>query len=304
MRIIVYGFRGWMGRQFRRFLYSHEGDKDIEWIEGQARCHIYQQVHDELTEYKPDRVLSFVGMTRNKQTENIDSMETCDHTVLEQNLTSNLLAPLLLTHVCHELNIHFTYMGTGCLYKESSTPRTEEEPPDFIGSNYSIIKGTTQHLLNGWWKNKLLHLRPRVPILSYPNERNLITKLTTFQKVYDLQENSVSILSDLFPIMIDMIRKKQYGTYNFVNPGTISFREILLMYQTIVDPSFTWNSVSSMDELRKYGLIQGGRSEVKLDTSRLTSLYPTLPPIQESLPHILKEYHQVLNEISPSSDID
>ena len=48
----------------------------------------------------------------------------------------------------------------------------------------------------------------------------------------------MSVLDDLLPISIDMMKENMEGTYNFTNPGAISHNEILEMYRDIVDPTF------------------------------------------------------------------
>jgi UDP-glucose 4,6-dehydratase len=45
--------------------------------------------------------------------------------------------------------------------------------------------------------------------------------------------NSVSILSDLLPISIDMTKKERKGVYNFTNPGAASHNEVLALYKKV-----------------------------------------------------------------------
>ena len=91
-----------------------------------------------------------------------------------------------------------------------------------------------------------LNIRIRMPITSKSNQRNFITKITSYEKICSIP-NSMSVLDELIPIMIDMIFKKHTGTINMVNPGVISHNEILDMYKEIVDPDFTWETPKKLD---------------------------------------------------------
>lgn len=78
--------------------------------------------------------------------------------------------------------------------------------------------------------------------------------------------NSMTVLEDLLPIALDMLKNRRFGTWNFVNPGAISHDEILSMYRDIVDPSFTWENFS-LEEQRQ--ILRADRSNNTLDTERL-----------------------------------
>lgn len=52
----------------------------------------------------------------------------------------------------------------------------------------------------------------------------------------------MTVLDDIFPIMLDMMEKKKSGKYNMTNPGLITHNEMLEMYKEIVDPSKTWTN--------------------------------------------------------------
>lgn len=71
----------------------------------------------------------------------IDYLEYPDK--LQENLKDNLQAPLVLAKLCSDLNRHFTYLGTGCIFdfEEPEHPREQEvngfresDKPNFYGS--------------------------------------------------------------------------------------------------------------------------------------------------------------------------
>jgi len=125
-----------------------------------------------------------------------------------------------------------------------------------------------------------------MPITGEKNGRNFITKITTYQKVCSVP-NSMTVLPELLPIVLDMMRNKTTGTMNLTNPGLISHNEILEMYKEIVDPNFTWNNFSQ-EEQRK--ILAADRSNNFLDTTRLQTMYPFILNIKESVRNCLINY--------------
>ena len=56
--------------------------------------------------------------------------------------------------------------------------------------------------------------------------------------------NSMTVLDDLLPIIIQYAVNKKIGTINLTNPGVITHNEILEMYKEIVDANFSWLNFS------------------------------------------------------------
>jgi hypothetical protein len=131
-------------------------------------------------------------------------------------------------------------------------------------------------------EDNVLNVRIRMPITDEFNKRNFITKITTYDKVCSVP-NSMSVLNELIPFMIDMSMKKLKGTVNLTNPGLISHNEILEMYKEIVDPKFTWKNFNIEEQNE---ILASGRSNNFLETFRLESLYP-VKNIKDSIRDIL-----------------
>jgi hypothetical protein len=128
-----------------------------------------------------------------------------------------------------------------------------------------------------------LNLRIRMPITDEYNERNFITKITTYKKVCSIP-NSMTVLNELIPIMVDMASKWKTGTVNLTNPGLISHNEILEMYKDIVDPDFKWENFSVAEQNE---ILLSKRSNNFLDTVTLQSMYPNVKNIRESVKDML-----------------
>ena len=291
MKILVYGGKGWIGSQFVKLL----DDKKINYYVGESRADDTISLTNEINKINPTHVISFIGRTHGKIGEKVYS--TIDYLEEEgklvENIRDNLYSPLLLAEICNIRNIHYTYLGTGCIFKyDEEHPYGKEENgfdskslPNFFGSSYSIVKGFTDRIMQLYSANTL-NLRIRMPITNEKNPRNFITKIVNYEKICSVP-NSMTVLPDLLPVIIDMMKTGITGTINFTNPGLISHNEILEMYREIVDPEFTWQNFSQ-EEQRK--ILAADRSNNCLDTTSLEMLYPTIPHIKDSVRQIMVEY--------------
>ena len=294
MRILVYGHKGWIGQQFISIL---EGKKsECEYILATSRADNILEVKKELIQYQPTHVVSFIGRTHGvigeKAYTTIDYLEQSGK--LKENVCDNLYAPLSLALLCREQNIHYTYLGTGCIFsyvKENDIDNkntigfTEEDEPNFFGSGYSTVKGFTDRLMHQF-KDSVLNLRIRMPIIGEDNPRNFITKITTYEKICSIA-NSMTVLPELLPIILDMMREKVVGTMNLTNPGTISHNEILELYKEHVDPSFTWQNFTA-EEQRK--ILASERSNNLLNTAKLEAFAPQVRPIKQAVKELMMTY--------------
>ena len=290
MNILIYGHRGWIGEQFLNILKS----SNISFTLGQSRVENYETLLSEITLTKPTHIISFIGRTHgkinNKSYQTIDYLEQDGK--LFENVRDNLFSPILLAQISTQLNIHYTYLGTGCIFEyddnhlcEEVNGFKEEDKPNFTGSSYSIVKGFTDQLMKLYEKN-ILQLRIRMPITDGLSNRNFITKITTYEKICSIP-NSMTVLPELLPIIVDMMQNSITGTFNFTNPGLISHNEILQMYKEIVDNTFEWKNFTVEEQNE---IIDSKRSNNFLDTTKLQTLYPNVKNIKESVRDILISY--------------
>jgi len=283
MKVLIYGAEGWIGNQVVELL------KPIhEVVKGNVRAEDYKELEEEIIKVNPTHVMSFIGRTHgkigDKEYTTIDYLEQKGK--IRENVRDNLYSPLVLAIICSTLDIHFTYMGTGCIFEYDEThpfgkPEngfTEEDTPNFFGSGYSVVKGYTDKLMH-LFEDKVLNVRIRMPITSDYNSRNFITKIINYEKICSVP-NSMTFLPELLPLMIDMADKKITGTINLTNPGLISHNEILEMYKEIVDNNFTWKNFTIEEQNE---ILAAGRSNNYLDTSRLEKLYPQVKNIKDAV---------------------
>lgn len=275
MRWLVFGAKGWIGKQVVAILKKREGD---EIIETNVRADNAKEVDALLCESMPDRVMYLAGRTHGEGIDTIDYLELPGK--LKENVRDNLFAPLALAILCSRRGTHLSYLGTGCIFDRSadSDRFTESSAPNFYGSSYSIVKGYTD-LTMKLFDETVLNARIRMPITSAHHKRNFITKISTYEKVCSV-ENSMTFLDELLPLLVDMAEKRRAGTINLTNPGSISHDEILTLYKQIVDPSFEWKNFT-IDEQNK--ILLSKRSNNTLDASLLKSLYPNVMSIRDAV---------------------
>ena len=138
MKVLIYGHRGWIGKQFVEILKS----KKINFCLGKERAD--SNIENELDNFGPTHVVSFIGRTHgtynDKEYTTIDYLEQKGKLV--ENVRDNLYAPINLAFICKRKNIHYTYLGTGCIFTyDNEHPFgleqngfNEESIPNFFGS--------------------------------------------------------------------------------------------------------------------------------------------------------------------------
>ena len=314
MKILIFGANGWIGSQFRDICDRAKlGGADIEYQASQVR-HVslstQNEVIEEIANYCPTHVVSFLGRTHGKIGDKvfstIDYLEQDDK--LTENLRDNLVAPLVLSYICKYANVHFTYLGTGCIfhYKDDDIRRMlaydsindieacykfkETDSPNFFGSGYSIVKGLTDKIMqerNCICEN-VLNLRIRMPIINKDNPRNFITKITGYSKICSIP-NSMTVLDDFLPYALVLMQCRYTGTLNFVNPGVISHNEMLQLYKEHVDPGFTWSNFTVEEQ---NAILASKRSNNYLDNSKLVSLFPGVKHIRDAVTDCMRTYNR------------
>ena len=288
MKYLIYGHNGWIGNQLINLLDS----SNLDYVKGKSRLENKEDVEEEIKKIVPTHIISFTGRTHgsidNKQYTTIDYLEQKGK--IYENVRDNLFGPIVLANLSKKYNFHLTYLGTGCIFEfdtnhpfgEEINGFTEKSKPNFFGSGYSVVKGFTDELMH-MYEDSVLNIRIRMPITSDDSNRNFITKILNYKKICSVP-NSMTVLPELLPLVLDMSNKKITGTINLTNPGLISHNEILEMYREIIDKKFTWENFT-IDEQKE--ILDAGRSNNYLDTTRLVLLYPDVKNIKDSVREIL-----------------
>lgn len=269
-RVLLFGAAGWIGGKLMRMGRLEDGAGDVEWVEAKARLEDTPALVDQLTRYRPDRVVLAAGITGRP---NVDwceaSPENEAHTVLV-----NVQATVMLGRLCAHMGIPLATFATGCIYTSSpgEPAKREQDPPNFFGSLYSRTKAHAEQILATL--PGALILRLRMPVgedLDHP--RNLVAKLRGYRVITDIP-NSVSVLPDLLPAALRMIMAGDTGVYNFTNPGAVSPATIRRMDDErrlgkMHPPA--WTTIDSGERLVAEGHVKAARSNCVLDASKLVA---------------------------------
>jgi dTDP-glucose 4,6-dehydratase len=293
MRILIFGGNGWIGQQFVEIAST----QSVEHRVAASRVDL-DHMHDlerEMDAFAPTHVVSFLGRTHGENFATIDYLEQPGKLV--ENVRDNLMAPIILAQLCADRDIHYTYLGTGCIFNSDYNDQDaciqsfkETDAPNFFGSSYSIVKGFTDRFMV-WRQGRqpsqtVLNLRIRMPIVGEDHPRNFITKITHYEKVCSIP-NSMSVLPELLPMALELMKNRHVGTLNFTNPGVVSHNEILALYKEHVDPAFEWRNFSLAEQ---DAALASKRSNNCLDTHELQRLFPQVRPIKEAVEALMKTY--------------
>lgn len=282
MKWLMYGSKGWIGGMVKKYL-EGVGETVVDAV---SRADDEIGVEKEMLDQKPDRIVSFIGRTHGAGYSTIDYLEQKGKLV--ENVRDNLYSPVVLALLGKKHGIHVTYLGTGCIFNTNAEKPmfTEDDLPNFFGSGYSTVKGFTDRLMH-FFSDSTLNLRIRMPIVGYHNPRNFITKIVNYAKICSIQ-NSMTVLEDMIPVLVELTRTKHTGTVNLTNPGTIEHNEILQMYKELVDPTFTWNNFTLEEQSQ---ILLSERSNNELDATLLKQLSPTVKDIKTSVRELLLNWN-------------
>ena len=270
-KFLIYGSKGWIGTQFIDYLQINH--PEITIIESSVRLTMATtaDVENEISQHQPDRVFSFVARTSGPGCPNISYLDKTE--AYPVNLQDNLFSPLLLGIICKKYNIHYTYIGTGCIYNGyPDGGYTEDDIPNYTGNTYSTTKAVTDQLLS--LLDNTLIFRIRLPVNYKNDNRNLLTKLVKFITV-STSKNSLTVLPTIFPVIVSASISKEIGAFNLCNPGTITFPEILRKINECTNLNLQWEEVDTPNV--------SNRSNTHLCTKRLEETYPDIPNIEDAI---------------------
>ncbi|XP_059664927.1 trifunctional UDP-glucose 4,6-dehydratase/UDP-4-keto-6-deoxy-D-glucose 3,5-epimerase/UDP-4-keto-L-rhamnose-reductase RHM1-like [Cornus florida] len=274
LKFLIYGRTGWIGGLLGKICEK----QGIPFEYGRGRLEERSQLLADIQNVKPTHVLNAAGVTGRP---NVDWCESHK----PETIRTNVSGTLTLADVCREHGLLLMNYATGCIFEfDAEHPMgsgigfKEEDKPNFTGSFYSRTKAMVEDLLKEY--DNVCTLRIRMPISSdLRNPRNFITKITRYDKVVNIP-NSMTVLDELLPISVEMLKRGCRGIWNFTNPGVVSHNEILEMYKNYIDPNFQWTNFS-LEELAK--AVVAPRSNNEMNASKLKSEFPNLLPIKESL---------------------
>lgn len=273
MKILVFG-DGWMSNKFISKYPDEAVLTTVDATDPQAVANI-------LDDIDPDCVLNGAGITGQP---NVDWCET------NQLATAvgNTLLPLVLARACGERAMHFTHLGSGCIfYGDSPTPGgwKEYDYPNPV-AYYSKTKAAADMVLGNMPNVAVVRLR--LPMDSRPSPKNTITKLANYPKIVDVA-NSITVVEDLLDVLHQVMDKRATGIFHAVNPEPLAYRDLMKWYEEIVDPDHH-NEWVNEDELLASGSIAKKRSSCLLAGTRLAEFGIEMRHTEDAIKECLRAY--------------
>uniref|UniRef100_A0A0K0E1G4 NAD(P)-bd_dom domain-containing protein n=1 Tax=Strongyloides stercoralis TaxID=6248 RepID=A0A0K0E1G4_STRER len=287
-KFLIFGGKGWIGQQFCELL----NQNNIEYVISQTKPGIDKDevVESEIVAIAPSNVVSMIGRTQGPGCGNISYLEGGPDK-LNENMRDNCYGPWILGKICQKLKLHYTYLGTGCIYQYneehgfSGPGYKESDDGNFKNTSYSAVKLFTDRLLKSL--DNCLNARIRLPVNYENSPRNLAAKMIMFNKVLDIP-NSITILPDCLPILLNLSLEKSTGSINLVNPGPINFIEFKEIYNTLNGSNEKYDVIDTSTNKE----LVNTRAHCILDTGKIIHYKPDIRPAIEG---VKEAYQRILN---------
>jgi len=267
-----------------------------------------------LRDSKAEFVINAAGYTGKP---NVDACEIAR----AETLAGNSLLPQTIAHACATAGIPWGHVSSGCIYTGakvasdselrvekdltrsdlrdvvSNHPErilgfTETDEPNFSFcsppcSFYSGAKALGEEAINGVGRSYIWRLR--IPFDDQDNNRNYLSKVQRYAKVYD-NVNSISHRGDFVHACLDLWEKRApFGIYNVTNPGFITTREVVVQIERILKPKRAFEFWANDAEFYRLAA-KTPRSNCVLDVSKLLSAGVRIRPVAEALEDSLRTW--------------
>ena len=246
------------------------------------KIHTKEDMLKLLDEHSPDVVLNAAGVTGKP---NVDWCE--DHQT--ETIEGNTVLPIVVALACQEKGVYLLHVGSGCIYYGDS-PHEDKKWRESDHGNptpvYSRAKWSADLVLSTLPSVGIARIR--MPIDWKPGPRNLIDKLAKYEKVIDV-ENSVTIIDDMVEVFYKLLEKKAEGIFHVTNPGTLKHRELIALYEELVDSDHKNEWIENKD-LVTCGLATKGRSNNFLASENLEKLGISMREVHEALRDTMEKY--------------
>lgn len=271
-KILILG-KGFIGERLQSALNCEISDQKIYSLDVATAL---------LAKYQPKILINCIGRTGER---NVDDCEIDP----DKTLVSNTFVPLVLAEAAIRNNVKLVHLSSGCIYHfhlGKDKPLDEKKIPDFFDLYYSRTKIYAEMALEAMSKSyKILTVRIRIPLDDRPHPKNILSKLTKFNKIIDIP-NSVSYIPDFISALKHLIKINACGIYNLVNKGPLRYPELLDMYKKY-RPNFQY-------KILPYRQFKLTRTNVILSTRKLENTGFKVRRIKDVLEECVSNYVKYL----------
>ena len=279
MKILIFG-NGQVGNLYNNYFKNNANDL-VSGFESQiAKADITDkaQIEEVILEFGPNVVINTAAKT---------NLEWCSQNKLEA-FNVNVLGADNIAQVCDKRDIYFIHFSSGCIFesKNESDVKTEDSIPN-PAAYYSFTKVWAEQIIQ-FDKNpdfKFLILRPRQPVSSEVNYKNMLVKFLTFTKFVDTP-NTGTVLEDMLDWTAEIIKKQPIGTLNLANEGWTTPYKIAELLRKHVLPELPIELITK-EELDK--LTPNRRVDTILDVSKLKTIVSNVGKYEDRLEDTIRK---------------
>jgi len=199
------------------------------------------------------------------------------------NVRDNLYSCWTLANICDKLGIHFTYVGTNCLYSHSAALLQSFGEgienlniEEWNGENrYTVTKNFTDLSIASF--QNLLNVRFQLPFSDENVPQNFLHQLFISKHPPTLlnmnQAYSITHLPSCLPILLKFILAQEVGELNLVHPQPIQLNQLVQLIK---------GSAGESDDNQTEA---ESNKRAVLDTSRIEryNVLPTKAAIQQAV---------------------
>ena len=311
--ILLLGASGYIGEAFVRELHRRKSSfrplsrKEVDYSR-------FDVLREFLKDTKPEFLINVAGFTGKP---NVDACEIAR----ADTLVGNALLPQTIAQACDVGAIPWGHVSSGCVFsgaKVTLNGRTHtekdltqpdlrslaEQSPDAIHgftetdlpnftfrdppcSFYSGTKALGEEAIAGVGQSYIWRLR--IPFDEFDNNRNYLSKVQRYEKVYD-NVNSISHRGDFARACLDLWeRRAPFGIYNVTNPGFVTTRQVVGLVEKILKPAKRFEFWQNDTEFYRRAA-KTLRSNCVLDVSKLLAAGVKIRPVVEAVEDSLRNW--------------
>ena len=324
---LLLGATGYIGQAFAKEL-SRRGQSFIPLSRSALDYTRFELLFNYVRNIQPTFLINAAGFSGRP---NMDGCET----ERMKTFQANTLLPQTIARVCLMTHTPLGHVSSGCFYAgakvfENGELRLEQDlgrgevralfesnPERFFGfteldepnssfrnppcSFHSGTKALAEEALRGGHQTYIW--RCRLPFNELDHPSNLLTKLQSYDRVYD-QITSISHLDDYVSACLDLVEAKAaFGIYNVTNPGAVTTRRVAELTQARLRPGRPLNYWTSDEEF--YRSAKAPRLSCILDVSKLSRAGVKMRSAEEAVEDALsrwqidarREWRRLLDEV-------
>ena len=232
----------------------------------------FKQVRAIVDSYKPTVVINTAAMT---------DLEWCGNNRLEA-FDINVLGAATVAKVCDEKDVYMIHFSSGCIFSsiDGKDAKDETDTPN-PSSYYGWTKVWSEKLVLFERSSnfKCLILRPRQPVSTQVNHKNMLVKMLTFSNFVDTA-NSGTVIEDLMIWTDQLIEKTATGVYHVANAGHTTPYKIGLLIKKHILPTLNLKKITKA-ELDK--MTPNTRVDTVLNIKKLQDLGIAVKPYENRL---------------------